>query len=252
MKQHVTKFYSPIQTVAFAIVIFFLAQFMASIILVGVGTLYGELSGRDVISELFKEGGVTGQFVYVLIVDALLVRLLYEVMRRRAITFASIGLNRVKPSHLVHAVLGFLAYLFIYIVSVSVAKALIPSLDITQEQQIGFDKTTSGLSLIPIFVSLVVLPPLVEEIMTRGFIFTSLRKQGVRFVLAAIITSVLFAAAHLNGAKEGLLWIAAIDTFILSMVMCYVREKSQSLWPSIGMHAIKNGLAFVLLFKMLG
>jgi membrane protease YdiL (CAAX protease family) len=55
--------------------------------------------------------------------------------------------------------------------------------------------------------------------------------------------------AHLAGGEGGsTIWIAAIDTFILGMVLAYLRERSGSLWPSIGLHASKNMIAFLFLF----
>jgi membrane protease YdiL (CAAX protease family) len=42
--------------------------------------------------------------------------------------------------------------------------------------------------------------------------------------------------------------VAALDTFTLSLVLCYLRQKTDSLWPGIMLHALKNGLAFMSLF----
>jgi hypothetical protein len=82
----------------------------------------------------------------------------------------------------------------------------------------------------------------------RGFLFSSL-KRGMTVVVAAIVTSSIFAIAHLQfGSDAPLLWLAAIDTFVLSLVLCYLRQKTGSLWPCIGLHMIKNGLAFTVLF----
>ena len=146
---------------------------------------------------------------------------------------------------------GFAAYFVLYIVGLVIAKALVPSLNLEQEQEIGFSTNTQGAALLPVFISLVILPPITEEIVARGFLFGGLRTK-LPFAVAATITSVLFAAAHLGEASEGLLWIAAVDTFILSLVLCYLREKTGSLWPSIGVHALKNGLAFIVLFNIVG
>ena len=55
--------------------------------------------------------------------------------------------------------------------------------------------------------------------------------------------------AHLaEGGAAGPLWIGFIDTFILSLVLCYLRVKTGSLWAGITLHALKNGIAFVALF----
>ncbi|HVX57224.1 MAG TPA: CPBP family intramembrane glutamic endopeptidase, partial [Candidatus Saccharimonadales bacterium] len=100
------------------------------------------------------------------------------------------------------------------------------------------------------FISLVVLPPLAEEIMVRGFLYSSLKK-ALPTIWAVLITSGLFAAAHLpEGGASGPLYIGAIDTFVLSLVLIYLREQTGNLWASITLHACKNGFAFVTLFVL--
>ena len=101
-----------------------------------------------------------------------------------------------------------------------------------------------------VFISLVLLPPVVEEIVARGFLYTGLRSKLPKIV-AALITSALFAAAHLQwGSGAPLLWVAALDTFTLSLVLVYLREKTGGLAASMGVHMLKNGLAFVVLFDI--
>ena len=46
--------------------------------------------------------------------------------------------------------------------------------------------------------------------------------------------------------------LAAATAFVLSLVLIYLREKTGSLWASITLHAIKNGVAFVALFALHG
>jgi membrane protease YdiL (CAAX protease family) len=59
----------------------------------------------------------------------------------------------------------------------------------------------------------------------------------------------VFGLPHLaQGGDAGPLWIAFIDTFILSMVLVWLREQTGNLWAGIVLHAIKNGIAFVSLF----
>jgi membrane protease YdiL (CAAX protease family) len=123
-----------------------------------------------------------------------------------------------------------------------------PGLDINQHQQIGFNNVRGTVELVLTFASLVILPPLAEEIIMRGFLYTSLRK-AMPFAWAAVATSALFATAHLpEGGSAGPLYIAAIDTFVLGMVLSFLREKTGSLWAGITLHALKNGIAFVVLF----
>src|SRR5690606_7282850 len=102
--------------------------------------------------------------------------------------------------------------------------------------------------LILVFISLVLLPPFVEEVLARGFLYTGLKTKWPVWA-AAVVTSLIFAAAHLEfGSGAPLLWVAAIDTFTLSLVLIYLREKTGKLGASIMLHMLKNGVAFVLLF----
>jgi uncharacterized protein len=88
-------------------------------------------------------------------------------------------------------------------------------------------------------ISLVLVVPIVEEILFRGILFRGL-KNNMNWVLSAVITSALFGAAHGQ-------WNVAADTFLLSMIMCWMVNKTESIWPSIALHMMKNGVAFLAL-----
>jgi membrane protease YdiL (CAAX protease family) len=240
------RFYSPLVTVIITIAIFFVAQLIGGVLIMIIPVALG---WSEVKTDSWLSDSSWAQFLFVLFVEIVTLRLTWEFLRRRRVSFTDIGFNKVHAKYVLYALAGFAAYFLIYIGGLIILSALIPNLNLDQEQQLGFDKTATGINLLPIFVSLVILPPLVEEIVARGFLFTGLRAK-LPFATAAIITSLLFAAAHLGAAKDGLLWVAGIDTFILSFVMCRLREKTGSLWPSIGVHFLKNGLAFFVLFNI--
>jgi len=126
--------------------------------------------------------------------------------------------------------------------------AVIP-IDAQQQQALGFSKSATGIGLVLAFVGLVILPPLAEETMFRGFLYGTFRRHKLPVPWSIVLTSVLFGGLHLFGSEDGgLLWIAFLDTFVLSVVLCYVREKTGSIWASIAIHALKNGFVFVNLF----
>ncbi len=139
-------------------------------------------------------------------------------------------------------------YFIAFLVVVALVTRFVPGFDIGQEQDVGFKDVSGSAQLIMSFVGLVILPPIVEEIMARGLIYSSLRK-AMPVLIAAILTSALFALPHMfESATGGLLYIAGLDTFILSMFLVYLREKTGALWASMLLHAIKNGVAFMALF----
>lgn len=193
------------------------------------------------------------QFIYILLVETLTVGMLLAFMhmistaRQQKFTLATLGLIKPRLMDIGAALLAYPVY-FIMNAAAYLTARYIVGIDTSGRQQTGFEGVTSSPELIVTFISLVILPPIVEEIVMRGFLFGSL-KQGMRVVPAAIVTSVIFAIAHLQlGHGAGPLWIAAIDTFMLSLVLCYLRQRTGSLWAGIGLHMIKNLIAFTYLF----
>lgn len=196
-------------------------------------------------------GGTGTQFLFVMYsaVFTLLVLWLF-IGRRRSIGLSALGFGR-RPRwlDLTYAVIGAGVYLAMFVATAMLAEALL-GVNVNQEQEIGFEQAAGGAALALVFISLVVVPPVLEEVIFRGFLFGSLR-QKLSLAWASLITSVLFAAPHILASSDGLLWIAAIDTFILSLVLCYLRERTGNLWAPIALHALKNGAAFTFLFVVL-
>lgn len=234
-----------ITAIIFTIAFYFLSQF-AAVVLLGIyagGAKH--LSAQAASSWL--ENSVGAQFGLVVLVEAITLGLLYLFLRRYKLSFSDLGLKRPKLRDGVYALAGFAAYFPIYVIAVAVIQALVPGLNIDQKQQLGFSSANGSL-LVLVFFALVVLPPLTEEILVRGFLYGSLKKHWTKWQ-AILTTSILFALAHLQfGSGAPLLWIAAIDTFILSLVLIYLRDKTGGLAASIGLHMLKNGLAFAALF----
>lgn len=241
--KHIT--WGPVAAVIVTIATYFGAQIIAGMI-IAIYPLLNMWSYERTAKWL--ESSTVGQFVFVAIVESLTLWMIWIFLKSRKAKISDIGLKKPRSRDVGYALLGFGMYFVLYIIVVQVASRLFPSLDVEQKQELGFNTATSGKMLWLVFVSLVILPPVTEEIVVRGFLYTGLRSK-LRIVNAAIITSILFAAAHLQfGSGNALLWVAGLDTLILSFVLIYLREKTDSLWPCIGVHMIKNGLAFTALF----
>lgn len=206
------------------------------------------LSGRNNAAALdWLQKDVYGQFLSILFIEVISIGLLYLYIRNRRSGLKTIGLwGRPKWIDLGYVLIGYLAYFVLYLIVVNVVTRLTP-INVDQSQQIGFDNA-HGLQLVPVFISLVILPPIAEELLMRGFLYTGL-KQHLPKVAAVVITSGLFAIAHLQaGSGAALLWVAAIDTFILSLILINLRDKTGKLWASMGLHMLKNLIAFITLF----
>jgi hypothetical protein len=82
------------------------------------------------------------------------------------------------------------------------------------------------------FIVGVIFAPLVEEIFFRGFLFQGFR-QRYGWIAAIIISSAIFAAAHLDP-------ISFIPTFVLGAALAYVYHRSNSVWPGVILHFMVN------------
>lgn len=166
-------------------------------------------------------------------------------------SWQAIGLKKPVALDVGRAIIGYGWYLLLFLATMAIVGQFAPTIDVDQQQQLGFDRsTTGGLALLLIGISLVLLPAFYEEVLMRGVLFTGLRSK-LPFIATAIIVSIIFAAAHLEwGSGVSLNWAAAIDTGILALVLVYLRETSKSLWPAIFLHGIKNLIAFTLVFVL--
>lgn len=240
--------WKPIIGIVFVLVVFYLSQLFA-----GAGiTIYGSVALHKTTAQLtaWLNDSIGAQFAYILAAESLAIGAIYLFLRHYKLSFAAIGLGRPRLKYIGYGIAFAPVYYGLYLLTVGIASSLIPGLNVDQAQEIGFDNVHGTLALTLTFISLVILPPLTEEIMVRGMLYSSFKK-GLPVLWAILLTSLLFAAAHLpEGGAAGPLYIAALDTFVLSLVLIYLREKTGSLWSSITLHAIKNGVAFVALFVL--
>ncbi|NCU30312.1 CPBP family intramembrane metalloprotease [Candidatus Saccharibacteria bacterium] len=116
----------------------------------------------------------------------------------------------------------------------------IPNLDLAQEQELSFNELSYWYEYVAAFVLLVVLAPVFEELIFRGYLYGRLRKyNGV--IISMVLTSVFFGVVH--GQAN-----VAIVVGLLSVLMCLLREKFDSVYPTIMMHVFQNGFAYIMLF----
>ena len=88
----------------------------------------------------------------------------------------------------------------------------------------------------------------VEETVFRGLLYGWLRrKTGV--ATAALISSLLFTAAHFYVYSAGIVFVA--EMVALSIALALLFEYSRSLWPGILCHAVNN-LAVLGLYLIAG
>ena len=83
-----------------------------------------------------------------------------------------------------------------------------------------------------------VLAPLVEETLFRGVIFGSLQAYFGKWT-AAVISATVFSALHFQA-------YGFLPRFVLGMVLVYLYDKYNSLYPSVALHALNNIVATLI------
>lgn len=100
------------------------------------------------------------------------------------------------------------------------------------------DELIKGGSGITSLFVIAFLPAVCEELLFRGFLFTAVKekKHGVR---AIIITAILFAIMHMSMIKM-------LPILCLGLGMGYILYRTSSIYCTMIMHLLNNGLAVVL------
>lgn len=147
--------------------------------------------------------------------------------------WSRLGLRPFSGSAVGWAILGYLAFVGVLLVYATV---------ITEPEQrdVARDLGLCGgvFGAVASGVLIVGAAPISEEVFFRGFLFGGLAR-GMPTWLAAVISGALFGLPHLaTGAA------AVPPLAILGVILAFVYWRTGSLWPSIGLHMLNNGIAF--------
>lgn len=89
-----------------------------------------------------------------------------------------------------------------------------------------------------LIVAIVVIVPIYEELIFRGFIWSGLASSTLGVWGASVITSILFGLVHMQYEAVEMVMI-----FALAMLFSYARIRTGSLLLPIMLHMMNNGLA---------
>jgi hypothetical protein len=164
-------------------------------------------------------------------------------LRRRGLSWESIGLRPPSSSWIWGAILTS----FVFIPLMGVIALLIQRVLGLPEQnpQLPFlapeNLTWVGALGMILLGGLAV--PFAEELFFRGVVYLWLRDR-LGFWPALLISSMVFGILHGEVSVAG-------ATFVMGLALGWFYEKSQSLWPSIIIHALNNSLKLILLYTLI-
>ena len=125
---------------------------------------------------------------------------------------------------------------------------IFPWFDAEQVQEVGFSIYLSGFEKIVAFLILVVVAPIAEELIFRGWLYGKLRpmlsekmSDRASMIISIFLVSLLFGIVHMQ-------WNVGVNVFAVSVVLCVLREFTGTIYSGILVHMLKNGVAFYLLY----
>ncbi|HMT55429.1 MAG TPA: type II CAAX endopeptidase family protein [Candidatus Saccharibacteria bacterium] len=225
------------------LLVFFLSQIVVGIV---IATLLGLMGNSSTQIEEKLENSNSMLLLLTFAVAAAVIFLIVRLLRwKKQPVFSFLTLDRKPQMKQIGQVFVVYGAYFVSLVMVTVVIGTFTSVNIEQQQELGLEQVRSSFELFQVFLMLAIIPPIYEEILFRGFLYRTLRKR-LSIVIAGLLTCVLFGIAHLE--YNNLNWIAAIDTFIFSAFLIYLVEKQKHLYGAMLLHALKNSLAFYVLF----
>ncbi len=202
------------------------------------GVIAAAVFGADRLSAQDNVVSLTVAYGDILLVIALMRRYLKDYgdsyLETLKINFGRVNLKGIKQ-----LAKAFASYLLATAFIFTLMSLVITEQQLNQPQDLGFNRSDNPVFLANLFVVLVVLTPVVEEIIFRGILFRSFLSYG--FLVAALVSSLLFGLVHLQ-------LNVVIDTALMAFASAWVFYKTDNLAYSIMLHAAKNLIAFVLIF----
>jgi uncharacterized protein len=165
---------------------------------------------------------------------------------------SQIGLA-IVPRDLLYIAAGLGLQIALAIVFLPLSELLFPDGRPQQEVADMIANADTMVLRVALVAAAVVLGPITEELMYRGILLKALERWGK--VLALLVSSLVFAAAHLTGLDPDDLWRSAAvfmpPLLILGLVLARLTQKTGRLGPAIFLHSGWNLLsAFVLLLPV--
>jgi membrane protease YdiL (CAAX protease family) len=205
-------------------------------------------SGSDSIDEVInnlQNSPLANLFVEILTAVIVVVGIIL-LTRSGQGNWKNIGLSKPQPKHLLYVPVAFIAYLAID----NLIKHLFGNyINFNQEIDTGYNAAIQGADLVYAFLVIVVVAPLMEEFLFRGYIYSRF-KEYLSILPSVLLVSLLFGYDHLHSGKGGSIALAAsTETFIASIVLVALREKTGNIWAGVVLHLTNNLISFIIFFK---
>ncbi len=173
-------------------------------------------------------------------VISILIILYFSKKKYKKITFQDFGFKKIG---FLKCILAILSAYFVFLGIVAIITAInyhyniaIPGYNPQENILKLFGER--NLDLIFAGIAIVLIAPITEEILFRGFFLrTFLNKWGIYY--GSIISALIFSLLHYP-------WQSFLQIFILGLIINSLVIRYKSIWPAIGFHFFNNAITFVI------
>lgn len=161
-------------------------------------------------------------------------------IRRNKIRWSALGIQPISRNWiLISVTLGLLAIPISALITFTVQNLFnLPAENPQLPFLISDDLSPASMFLMVLLIGLII--PVAEELFFRGVLYKWLRHR-FGLLIGSIVSSIIFGIVHGNT-------IVASTAFVLGIILALAYEYSGSLWSSILMHAINNGVQLIFLY----
>lgn len=202
-----------------------------------VGFFGGVLLASSLAAPISASGGADATLAGTLVQQAVFVAVAVGLAATAGPTVAAtLGLRGRSPRAVATTLLAAVALYLVAGVVVNVLLALPADQEVLE--RLGASRSTTA--LIGAALAVVVAAPVAEEVLFRGLVFAALRVR-LSFGWSAALVGGGFGLLHLTGPETiG----AVVQLAAFGALLCWVYERTRSLWPAIALHAANNAAGF--------
>lgn len=224
------------------IVVVVVATFiLTTLVLVGIQVI--SRLDLDLIRDLFRGRALVGNMLIGALIYGLLLLSIYMwIIRRRQVSWREIGFRTPPLLPMLLTIPIFVGQLILIGVVNMIVTQIIGQFENPQIEALTTPGGFTWLNFFAVFVVGAIIAPIVEESLFRGLLYQWLRAHTN--VLAAVVASAaIFAMAHVIP----LLFPAL---FVVGVILALVYEWTRSLWVTISVHVLQNGVTIIGLFLL--
>lgn len=192
---------------------------------------------EPIISRWFEHDLYGGTLIGLMIAITLMVSVYLVALRPKRLSWSELGIKTFNKKNW-KLIMLYTIILMVGVILITVLTSFVGNTWENSKTE-AMQEDTSLLTILIALISASVISPVYEEIFYRGFLFRWFRTR-LGFVWAAFFSSLIFAIVHIP--TYNVLAVAFFSGIILALAY----ERTNSIWPSILIHGLANGIMVLL------